>query len=363
MRYILYLLLISVTQLCYGAELPLETLKLPPGFSISIYAAPVPGARSMTLGSNSIVFVGSISEGKVYAIVSNQNATDKTKVLTIASGLIMPNGVVFYQNNLYVADVDRILRFDNVENHLSNPPKPIIIVSNLPKDRHHGWRYLRIGPDKKLYVSIGAPCNNCLSEDQRYATIMRMNLDGSHQEVFARGIRNSLGFDWDPTTHQLAFTDNGRDWMGDDLPPEELNYAVQPNQHFGFPYCYGKNVADSKHGHTFSCSSFVPPVLELPAHVAPLGMTFYTGNMFPVQYQHNIFIAEHGSWNRSHKSGYQVIAVSRNDKVWTAKTFITGWLQNESVWGRPVDLLVMPDGSLLISDDYAGVIYRVTYSV
>ena len=356
-----FLFFATVAQLCFGKELPLSTLTLPPGFSISIYADPIPGAREMTLGSKNIVFVGTLSEGKVYAVVPDEKAPYKTKVLTIASGLKMPNGVAYYQHNLYVADNNRILRFDNIENHLTNPPKPVVVLDSLPDKSHHGWRYIGIGPDKKLYVAIGAPCNACLSEDPRFASIMRMNLDGTNQEIYAHGIRNSVGFDWDPITKALTFTDNGRDWLGDNLPPEELNVATDKNQNFGFPYCHGKNISDKEYGSQFPCSSFVPPILELPAHVAPLGIKFYTGTLFPAHYRNHIFIAEHGSWNRTKKAGYQVVFVNKHKNVLTAEPFITGWLQNETVWGRPVDLLVLPDGSLLISDDYAGVIYRVRY--
>lgn len=359
-KIILFFLFFSVFNLSYAKNLPLHLLKLPPGFSIGIYAYPIENARSMTLGNNNIVFVGSKEAGKVYAVVPDEQSPNKTKVIIIASGLNMPNGVVFYNNNLYVSDVDRILRYDNIEQHLTSPPKPIIVVNNLPKNSHHGWRYMRLGPDKKLYLGIGAPCNICKSKDERFATIMRMDLDGKNQEIFARGVRNTVGFDWNLETKQLWFTNNGRDWMGDNAPPDELN-AAGANLNYGFPYCHSGRMSDPNFGKEIQCDKFAKPMLELPAHVAALGMTFYKGKMFPKDYQDKIFIAEHGSWNRSSKVGYQISTASYKNKPIEAQGFITGWLQNEKAWGRPVDMLPLPDGSLLISDDYANVIYRVTY--
>ena len=341
-------------------NLPLNKLQLPEGFSISVFASDVQGARSLALGDKGTIFVGSIHAGKVYAIVTDEK--NKKQVITIASDLTMPNGVTFYNGSLYVAERHRILRFDNIESYLVNPPKPIVISQALPDKKHHDWRYLKIGPDKKLYVSIGAPCNTCLEKDERFATIARMDLDGNHFEIYAKGIRNSVGFDWNPIDEKLWFTDNSRDWMGDDTPPEELNYAPQQHLNFGFPYCHGKTISDPDFGKKIPCNNFTPPVFEMPAHVAPLGMTFYTGKNFPQTYHNQIFIAEHGSWNRSTKVGYQVISVKiKDNKVVAAKPFITGWLQNEKAWGRPVDVLVMPDGTMLISDDHANVIYKVSY--
>ncbi|MGQ3889454.1 PQQ-dependent sugar dehydrogenase [Legionella sp. CNM-1927-20] len=347
----------------FAQALPLHLLKHPAGFKISIYANPVPGARQMALGSNNVVFVGSIREGKVYAVVPDKNRNYGTRVITLVEGLNSPNGVAFYKGNLYVAETNRILRFDNIENHLLNPPKPIVINNNLPNEDAHGWRFIRFGPDNKLYIGIGAPCNVCLKKDVRFATIMRMDPDGSHFEVYAQGVRNTVGFDWDPIHHELWFTDNGRDWLGDDSPPDEINYAPKKGMNFGFPYCHGKNIADPQYGHLRKCNEFTPPVFELPAHVAALGVTFYTGNLFPAEYYGQLFISEHGSWNRKQKIGYQVVAAKLNNRqVSQVQPFITGWLQGEKVWGRPVDSLTLPDGSLLISDDYANVIYRVSYT-
>ncbi|MFO3387660.1 PQQ-dependent sugar dehydrogenase [Legionella pneumophila serogroup 1] len=355
-----FLVLISFASL--GQALPLHLLKYPPGFSVSIYAAPVSDAREMALGSKDMVFVGSRSAGKVYAVIPDKKNSHGTRVLTIASGLNMPNGVAFHKGALYVAEIGRILRFDNIESNLNNPPEPVVVTTKLPKEKAHGWRFISFGPDDKLYIGIGAPCNVCLMEDTRYATIMRMNADEQDLEIYAKGIRNTVGFDWDPVHHNLWFTDNGRDWLGDDLPPDELNVAPRKGMDFGFPYCYGKSTADPVYGKTHSCSEFTPAVFEFPAHVAPLGMSFYTGKLFPPNYWGQIFISEHGSWNRSHKIGYQVTTVKiKNNHVTEVKPFISGWLQGEKAWGRPVDTLVMPDGSLLISDDYANVIYRVSY--
>ncbi|HAT6979716.1 TPA: sorbosone dehydrogenase family protein [Legionella pneumophila] len=354
------LLLISSTGL--GQDLPLNLLKYPAGFTVSIYAQPVVDAREMALGSKDIVFVGSRNAGKVYAVIPDKKNSHGTRVLTIASGLNMPNGVAFHQGSLYVAEVGRILRFDNIESNLNNPPKPTVVTTKLPKEKAHGWRFISFGPDGRLYIGVGAPCNVCLMDDPHYATIMRMEADGQNLEVYAKGIRNTVGFDWDPIHHNLWFTDNGRDWLGDDLPPDELNVAPRKGMDFGFPYCYGKSTADPVYGKLHPCSEFTPPVYEFPAHVAPLGMSFYTGKLFPSNYWGLIFISEHGSWNRSHKIGYQVITAKiKNNHVTEVKPFISGWLQGEKAWGRPVDTLVMPDGALLISDDYANVIYRVSY--
>ncbi|WP_106225813.1 PQQ-dependent sugar dehydrogenase [Legionella pneumophila] len=354
------LLLISSTGL--GQDLPLNLLKYPAGFTVSIYARPVVDAREMALGSKDIVFVGSRNAGKVYAVIPDKKNSHGTRVLTIASGLNMPNGVAFHQGSLYVAEVGRILRFDNIESNLNNPPKPTVVTTKLPKEKAHGWRFISFGPDGRLYIGVGAPCNVCLMDDPHYATIMRMEANGQNLEVYAKGIRNTVGFDWDPIHHNLWFTDNGRDWLGDDLPPDELNVAPRKGMDFGFPYCYGKSTADPVYGKLHSCSEFTLSVYEFPAHVAPLGMSFYTGKLFPSNYWGQIFISEHGSWNRSHKIGYQVITAKiKNNHVTEVKPFISGWLQGEKAWGRPVDTLVMPDGALLISDDYANVIYRVSY--
>jgi len=353
------LLLLTVFPCLNAAaiELPLDKIKLPPGFAISVYAQ-VPGARSMTLGSDGTVFVGTVREGKVYAITRDQ------KVHVIAEGLNVPNGVAYRHGSLYVAEINRILRYDNIEASISAPAKPIVVNDKYPKETHHGWKFIAFGPDGLLYVPVGAPCNICEPDPDRYALISRIKPDGSGYQVFARGVRNSVGFDWDPQTKELWFTDNGRDWMGDDLPSDELNHAPKAGMNFGFPYCHQGDIPDPEFGAKHSCNEFTPPALKLGAHVAALGMRFYTGTMFPAKYRNAIFIAEHGSWNRSKKSGYRVMLVTlKNNKPDSYEVFAQGWLQGEENWGRPVDVLNMPDGSLLVSDDQAGVIYRIGYQV
>jgi glucose/arabinose dehydrogenase len=346
---------------CFAYGLPLEKLKLPPGFTVSVYAQ-VEDARSLALAENGIIFVGNKEGDQVYAVIPNQNFSAATQVIPIAKDLVMPNGIAYYQGDLYVAEKTRILRFKNILQNLQQPPKPVIIFDQLPDKDQHGWRYLRIGPDQKIYVSVGAPCNIC-ELDKFFGSILRMNLDGSHVEVFAKGIRNSVGFAWHPLTKQLWFTENGRDWLGDNLPPDELNIADKENENFGFPYYFGQNVKDPYFIKHPPAENFKKATYDLPAHVAALGMTFYTGSQFPEKYRQQIFIAEHGSWNRSSKVGFQVIMMKLdNNRAVTWEPFVSGWLNKQNAWGRPVDLLVMPDGALLISDDKNGVIYRVAYS-
>ncbi len=309
----------------------------------------------MALGENGTLFVGTREAGKVFAWKDGM-------LYEIASGLMMPVGVAFRDGALYVSAVSRILRFDNIEDKLGSPPEPVVVNGTFPTERGHGWKFIGFGPDEKLYVPVGAPCNTCESADERYASIMRMNADGSGLELFASGVRNTVGFDWHPETRELWFTDNGRDWLGEDLPPDELNHAPRAGMHFGYPYCHGKGIKDPEFGQKRPCSEFTPAAQELGGHVASLGMRFYTGSMFPEEYRNQVLIAEHGSWNRQKKNGYRVMRVRLDGKKAVSyEPFAQGWLKNEKVWGRPVDVQVMPDGSLLISDDYAGAIYRVTY--
>lgn len=338
----------------------LQQLVLPANFKITIFAKNVEDARQMALGDKNTIFVGTRRTGKIYALISDKNYQSAT-VRIIASHLNMPNGVAFLNGSLFVAETNRILRFDHIENNLSNPPKPTIFAQ-LPDQSHHHWRYIKFGPDKKLYVGIGAPCNICSSDNPLMATLSRIGPSGKDLQVYAKGIRNTVGFDWDPITKYLWFTDNGRDWLGENMPPDEINVAPAIGMHFGFPYCHGKNTPDPIFGIMHSCRDFTPPAFELPAHVAALGVTFYTGASFPEEYHRQMFIAEHGSWNRLQKIGYQVMTAKiENKSVIAVKPFISGWLQSGKVFGRPVDVLVLRDGSLLISDDYANVIYRVTY--
>jgi glucose/arabinose dehydrogenase len=352
----------SLTSVAGAQDLPLEKIKLPPGFKIGIYARDVPGARSMTLSPNGVLFVGTRPEGNVYAILDTNRDNKADEVITIAHGMNMPNGVALRDGALYVAEINRVLRYDNIEAHLKDPPTPVVVNDGFPSDQHHGWKFIRFGPDGMLYVPVGAPCNVCERDDKRYASIMRMKPDGSGLEVFASGVRNTVGFDWHPETHELWFTDNGRDLMGDNVPPDELNRAPKKGMNFGFPYCHGKDIPDPEFGAKHNCNEFTPPEMELGPHVASLGMRFYTGKMFPRAYRNQVFIAEHGSWNRSIPIGYRVTVV-RVEKYRAVKyeTFAEGWLQGGKPWGRPVDVLVMPDGALLVSDDYAGAIYRISY--
>ena len=339
----------------------LTQIKLPEGFHIRVYAKGVPGARSLSLSPDGTLFVGTRSSGRVYAVRDEDGDHKAERIILLASGLNRPNGVAFKDGDLYVAEVSRILRYRDIEAHLDNPPQPEIVNDAFPTDRAHGWKFIRFGPDGLLYVPVGAPCNICASPDP-YASIGRLDPSTGDFEVVSRGVRNSVGFDWHPETGEMWFTENGRDWMGDDLPPDELNRVTAEGQHFGYPYCHGTNIADPDFGAQRGCDEFVPPVQELGPHVAALGMRFYTGNMFPAEYRDQIFIAEHGSWNRTSKIGYRLTLVRlAADGAVSYEPFAEGWLQGESNWGRPVDVLVMPDGSLLVSDDQAGLIYRISY--
>ena len=345
-----------------GAEMPLGKIRLPPGFRIEVYAAGVPGARSMTLSPGGVLFVGSRDAGNVYAVLDRGKKNRADEVVTVASGLNMPNGVAFRDGALYVAEVSRVLRYDGIEARLNHPPKPVVVNNSFPAKTHHGWKFIRFGPDGHLYVPVGAPCNVCEEKDPRFAAILRMKPDGTALEIFASGVRNTVGFDWHPETKELWFTDNGRDMMGDDRPPDELNRAPRKGMHFGFPFLHGKAIPDPEFGNRGKGRSFTPPEMELGPHVASLGMRFYTGTMFPDEYRNQIFIAEHGSWNRSTPIGYRVTLVRlSNGRAAGYDVFAEGWLQGRSAWGRPVDVLVMPDGALLVSDDKAGAIYRISY--
>jgi glucose/arabinose dehydrogenase len=343
------------------SRLPLDRVKLPPGFRISVFAEKVDDARSMALGDAGTLFVGTRGAGNVYAI--RNSGTKASEVIRIASRLNMPNGVAIKDGALYVAEVDKVWRYDGIEANLPRPPKPALVFDKYPGDRHHGWKFIRFGPDGWLYVPVGAPCNIC-DREPPYASITRLKPDGSAMEVFARGVRNSVGFDWHPETKELWFTDNGRDMMGDDVPPDELDHAPHAGMHFGYPYCHGGDVRDPEFGKRRSCSEFTPPAQRFGAHVASLGMRFYTGSMFPAEYRNRIFIAEHGSWNRSRKSGYRIMqAKVEGGKVVDYRVFAEGFLDaaTDTAWGRPVDVQVMPDGALLVSDDYANAIYRISY--
>lgn len=343
------------------SSLPLERIKLPPGFRISVFAHPVKGARSMVLSPSGTLFVGSRPEGVVHAVLDRDKDGVADEVIQIASGLNFPNGVAVRDGALYVAEINRILRYDGIEGSLKKPPKPAVVNDSYPTEEHHGQKFIAFGPDGLLYVPVGAPCNICQRPDP-YASITRIKPDGSGREMFARGVRNTMGFDWHPRTRQLWFTDNGRDMLGDDVPPDELNHAPEAGLHFGYPFCHAGDITDPEFGGQKPCSSLRPPAQKLGPHVAALGMRFYTGSMFPAEYREQIFVAEHGSWNRSKKIGYRLSLVRLDgDRVASYETFADGWLQGQEEWGRPVDVLVMPDGALLVSDDKAGAIYRISY--
>ena len=340
----------------------LSGIRLPEGFRIAVYARGVQNARAMAMGPGGTLFVGSRRAGNVYAVRDRDGDFTADEVIVLDSGLRMPSGVAFRDGALYVAEVSRVLRYDDIEDRLEDPPEPVVVNGGFPSDRHHGWKFIRFGPDGKLYVPVGAPCNVCERSDPRYATIMRMNPDGSDLELYVSGVRNTVGFDWHPGTGELWFTDNGRDLMGNDIPADELNRVTEPGQHFGFPYHHGIGVPDPEYGGKRPLDSMVAPAQELGPHVAAVGMRFYTGGMFPSEYRHQVFIAEHGSWNRDSKIGYRItlVRLDGNEAV-GYEDFAAGWLEDEEVYGRPADVEVMPDGSLLVSDDYAGMIYRITH--
>ena len=344
------------------APVRLDRIRLPRGFAISLYVDGLTDPRSMVLGYGGTLFVGTRSAGNVYAVRDTDGDFIADEIDTVITGLYMPNGVAFRGGALYVAEMARILRFDEIESRVDDPPRPVTVYADLPEEDWHGWRYLRFGPDGMLYVSIGAPCNICLREDdERFGTIVRMYPDGTGVEIIARGVRNSVGFDWHPGTGELWFTDNGRDWLGNENPPDELNRVAEVGQHFGFPFCHGGTIEDGDYTDR-SCEEFVAPVQALAAHTAALGLRFYSGGMFPPEYRGQAFIAEHGSWNRMPPFGYRVTLVRLDwNRAVEYEVFAEGWLRRGRASGRPVDLVVLPDGSLLVSDDQAGVIYRITY--
>lgn len=345
--------------------LPVGVLKVPPGFQISLVTSRVPFAREMAIGDRGTIFVGSRASGTVYAVRDENGDGIGERVFPLLKGLHSPNGVAFRAGSLYVAEISRITRYDDIESHLEKPPAPVVVRDDFPTDEWHGWKFIAFGPDDHLYVPVGAPCNSCERKDPRFASILRMKPDGSALEVFAKGVRNTVGFDWDPADGVLWFTDNGRDELGDDLPPDELNRAPKAGMHFGFPYCHGGDIADPQLGRGRPCSDFSAPARKLDAHVAALGMTFYSGVAFPPEYRGDIYIPEHGSWNRSSANGYRVMRVSvENGRAVSYEVFADGWLRTDGkeAWGRPVHVLETPNGELLISDDRAGAIYRIRWA-
>ena len=358
--FVLFVLLLGLP--ISSAGLSLDTLTLPVGFKISVYSDQVPNARELALGANGTVFVGSRDAGKVYALTDATRAGRADRVRVIASGLQVPSGIAFHDGDLYIGAISRIFVLRDIERHLDAPPKPELVTDKLPTATHHGSKFLAFGPDGRLYVPIGAPCNIC-APGAEFAKLISMQADGSDWRDVAHGIRNTAGFDWQPGTKQLWFTDNGRDMLGDDLPSDELNRVARAGAHFGFPYCHQGDSLDPEFGKRKSCRDYTPPVLKLGAHVASLGMRFYTGTMFPADYHGAAIIAEHGSWNRSKKSGYRVMTVRlAGDRVVSYQPLIDGFQHDESAQGRPADVLVMPDGALLVADDLVGAVYRVSYS-
>ena len=361
--FLILLLLVLVLAFFWwkaGRRLQLGSIDLPDGFVIQVFADSVPGARSLALGDQGTVFVGTREAGRVYALVDRDGDGAAEEVLTIARGLAVPNGVAFREGHLYVAEISRILRYDSIESRLRDPPAPVVLLDGLPDEEHHGWKFIRFGPDGRLYVPVGAPCNTCLPEDSTYASILSILPDGSDLRPEARGVRNTVGFDWHPVTGDLWFTDNGRDWMGENEPPDELNHRTRRNQHFGFPHCYAKNTPDPDYPQV-GCDELTPATVELGPHVAALGMRFYSGAMFPAEYRNQVFIAEHGSWNRLLASGYRITLVRERGGNFEYEVFASGWENLNRAWGRPVDVMVMPDGALLVSDDRADAVYRISY--
>lgn len=344
-----------------AADIPVNRIQVPPGFKVEIWASGMPAARMMTRGASGKVWVGTRGIGRVYE-VTDSGGTRTNRILV--DKLTQPNGVLYRNGTLYVMAIDKFLRYDGIENNPGVQPVDITAAFNLPPKQHHNWKFLAAGPDGKLYVPFGAPCNIC-DPPAEYAQIRRYNWDGSGMEVVARGVRNSVGFDFHPRTKELWFTDNGRDWMDENGPEEELNRVSRVGEFFGFPYCHANGIPDRDVRKADPCRGVTMPVTLLGAHAAALGMRFYTGNMFPASYRDSILVARHGSWNRMKKTGFDVVRVTasadgRNAKV---EPFVTGFLDTatDKFWGRPTDVLQMPDGSVLVSDEQNGAIYRVSY--
>lgn len=340
-------------------KLPLAKLKVPAGFNVEVYASGMANARSLAQSDKGTVFVGSRLVDKVYAVTEKDG---KKSVKVIASGLYRPNGVAFKDGTLYIAELSKVSRIEKIDDNLDSPPKPTVIYDKLPKDEAHGWKFIAIGPDNKLYVPVGQPGNNVL-HDADHGQIRRMNLDGSGAEVYAVGVRNTVGFDWNPETRQLYFTDNGRDWLSETVPEDELNRVTKAGEDFGAPFCYQGNIIDQELGWGKDCKTYTAPVGLMGPHTAALGMRFYTGSMFPKQYKNAIFVARHGSWNKSQKQGGDVVLVKLNKDgtVKSMEPFLTGFLEDNKYVGRPVDVMQLKDGSLLVSDDWNGAVYRITY--
>jgi glucose/arabinose dehydrogenase len=338
-------------------SLPVDQIRVPEGFEVEVYASNLKTARGLSFAEDGTLFVGSKS-GEVYAVRPDGG------IVTLARGLTMPVGLDVFEGDLYISSLSQIVKIEDVLANLTRNPTPRVLIDTLPRERHHGWKFIKVGPDRKLYIPVGAPCNVCKRDDERFASILRMNLDGSGLELVAAGVRNSVGFDWHPDTAELWFTDNGRDLMGDDIPPDELNRIPRAGLHFGFPYLHGSSVRDPKFWRQRpEGQQFQLPEHEFPAHVAALGMRFYTKDQFPDEYRGGIFVAEHGSWNRSKKIGYRVSFLRlQGNRVVEYRIFAQGWLQGQRAWGRPADVEIGPDGALYVADDTAGAVYRISYN-
>lgn len=357
---------VEETELTTSEGLELDAISLPDGFEIEVFAR-VDNARSMVLTENGTLFVSNRGSDKVYALKDTDGDWKADEKYVIASDMRMPNGIAFKDGSLFVAEVSKLWRFDDIEENLSSPTEPVLIYEDYPTEGHHGWKFIAFGPDGKLYIPVGAPCNICESDDEIYASITRMNPDGSDREVYAHGVRNTVGFTWHPETGEMWFTDNGRDRLGDNEPPCELNRVTEAGQHFGYPYCHGGYLKDPEFGDKYPCDDFVKPAQNLGPHVAPLGVKFYTEDAFPAKYKNMIFIAEHGSWNRSPEAGHTghkiTMVKEENGEGVAYEDFATGFLNKETnrAWARPVDLVFASDGSMLVSDDLAGTIFRIYY--
>lgn len=357
-------------------DLPLSSIQMPEGFKISVYAI-AKGARSLTMSPNGTLFIGTGGfahpETKVYAARDMDGDKYAESVVTVLNNMDNPNGVAFKGGALYVAERFKVKKYANIESNLASPPAPTTIwTQSNTQFSNHSWKYIAFGPDGKLYVPVGSPCNICNTDNDPqyvpnlYSRIFRMDDNGANVQEVAKGVRNTVGLAWHPTTGELWFSDNGRDSLGDDLPPDEINRVTATGQNFGFPRCHGNGIADPTYAPQGGCANFnyVKPVVALGAHVAALGLRFYTGDMFPAQYKNQIFVAEHGSWNSTMKVGAKITLAKQNaNGTWTSEPFARGWtLESDQVfWGRPVDVLVAPDGALLVSDDKAGVVYRISY--
>lgn len=346
----------------------LDKLVLPDGFSIEVYAK-VRNARQMSLGDDGTVYVGTRSRagGRIFAIPDADGDGKADEVITIAGGLKTPSGLTYHNGDLYIGAISRIYKISNITNNFRDNPDPEVFYADLPDKTHHGWKFLEFGPDGLLYIPIGAPCNIC-EPDEEFASMNTMDINNPDAGItqYAKGIRNTVGFDWDPATGDLWFTDNGGDGLGDEMPADELNRAPTSGLHFGYPYIHQGDTQDPKFGEGKSPADYTPPAQKLAPHAGAIGMAFYKGDMFPEKYKNNIIIAEHGSWNRTDEAGHTghmlTLVTIEDGKAVNYEPFITGFLQNNEAWGRPSDVLELKDGSLLVADDDADVVYRVTYS-